>query len=70
VDSNFLYSLGISTMTYQQLNRYLAYAVVITYGISGIILEFDQLWYPAALFFMFGFVVTTVALVQWLHEVW
>jgi hypothetical protein len=40
--------------------------VVVAFGVTGIALEFNQLWYPASLFFMFGF---AVVLIQWLREV-
>jgi hypothetical protein len=49
--------------------RYTAYLIAITFGASGIALEFNQLWQTASIFFMFGFVVVTAVLVQWLHEV-
>jgi hypothetical protein len=51
------------------VKRYLSYLVVVAFGITGIALEFNQSWYPASIFFMFGFAVVTVALIQWLHEV-
>jgi hypothetical protein len=46
--------------------RYTAYLIAITFGASGIALEFNQLWQTASIFFMFGFVVVTAVLVQWL----